>query len=159
MGDSIIKDIKPWEMSQQLNDTQVTRNLFLGASSLDMLVGYHIPPKMKQANVYLLHAGTNGLSTDDGPIDTANRIIDTAKSLKSDENEVIVSGLCQRGDEWNERAIEVNGELEKMCVELNFPFCKNDNINPTTHLNNSKLHLNTKGSRLLQKKFSKFLKF
>ena len=67
--------------------------------------------------------------------------------------------LCQVYDEWNERAIEANGELEKMYVELNFPFCKNDNINPTTHLNNSKLHLNTRGSLLLQKKFPKFLKF
>ena len=48
---------------------------------------------------------------------------------------------------------DVNDFLSSSCHERNIGFINNDNINKH-HLNNSKLHLNRKGSSLLARNFN-----
>ena len=72
IGDSMIKKIKPWEMSKKLKDTNVVTRRFDAARYEDML-DYIKPSKRREANIYLLHTGTNELQNKDKePEDIAN---------------------------------------------------------------------------------------
>ena len=61
--------------------------------------------------------------------------------------EKLVSGIIPRKDQWDNKAELVNNHLKEMCKYANMDFIDNDkNFNPKKTLNNSKLHLNDKGS-------------
>ena len=66
-------------------------------------------------NIYVLHVGTNNLSTNDSPEMIMDKIVETAESLKTEDNYVILSAIVPRGDKLNEKAEEVNNLLEKAC--------------------------------------------
>ena len=66
-------------------------------------------------SIYILHVGTNNLSTNDSPGMIVDKIVETAESLKTEDNNVILSAIVPRGDKLNEKAEEVNNLLEKAC--------------------------------------------
>ena len=77
----------------------------------------------------ILHFGINNLISDNSP------------------RKVTVSGIMPRNDEWNNKTDLVNNHLKEMCKSANIDFIDNGkNFNLKKHLNNSKLHLNDKGS-------------
>jgi len=158
LGDSMTKDIKQSEMGKKLKNTKVLNNSFSRATTEKMM--YYIQPsKNEEANIYLLHFGTNNLRTDASSKEIADNIVNIALELKNESNEVCVSEICRRGDKHDRKAVEVNEELEKICGKNDLILCKNDNIKSCSHLNRSKLHLNTDGSRLLQNNFLNILNY
>jgi len=157
LGDSITKDIKPWEISKGVN-AKVINQTFSRATT-ERMIDYVKPSKKERANVYILHFGTNDLRTEMSAKEIAEKIIMIGSDLKTSENEICISEICQRGDDFNSKAMDVNKELKGMCVEHNFFLCNNENIKPSFHLNRSNLHLNTKGSRILQNKFLNILRY
>ena len=70
-----------------------------------------------------------------------NKIVETTESLKTEDNNVILSAIVPRGDELNEKAEEVNNLLEKACYQKRIGSIKHSNIDTKRHLNRSKLYL------------------
>ena len=69
-----------------------------------------------------------------------------ATSLKNDDNTVTIYGVVPRLDDLNNKANEVSRRLVLMCKERNISFVSHDeSIDPSKHLNESKLHLNSNG--------------
>ena len=99
-------------------------------------------------NIYILHVGINNLSINDSPEMTVDKIVETAESLKTEDNNVILSAIVPRGDKLNEKAEEVNNLLEKACYQKQIGLIKHSSINTKRHLNRSKLHLNGYGKAI-----------
>ena len=97
----------------------------------------------------ILHVGTNKMNSELPP--------DVAKNVKSDTRSVSISSILPRNDNFNNKVIEVNKELEKMCNKEKLKLIKHDNINPKAHINKSKVHLNRKGYLKLGKNFANFI--
>ena len=65
----------------------------------------------------------------------------------SQDRSVTISGIFPRKDQWNSKVREVNDSLARMCENDNISFIDHSkSIDPRKNLNNSKLHLNLKGS-------------
>ena len=120
----------------------------------------HVKPTLRDINPdhIILHAGTNDLRTENTASQIAKATIDLATSLKNDDNTVTVSGIVPRLDDLNNKANEVNRRLVLMCKERNISFLSHDeSIDPSKHLNESKLHLNSNGIKIFAENFSRFL--
>ena len=79
-------------------------------------------------------------------------------SLKNDGNTVTVSGIVPRLDDLENKANEVNRRLILMCQERNISFLSHDeSIDPSKHLNKSKLHLNSSGIKIFAENFCRFV--
>ena len=112
----------------------------------------------KSPDHIILHAGTNDLRTENTASQIAKATIDLATSLINDDNTVTVSGIVPRLDDLNNKATEVNRRLVLMCKERNISFLSHDeSTDPSKHLNESKLHLNSDGIKIFAENFSRFL--
>ena len=120
---------------------------------------YIIPSKKADSNVYVLHVGTNDIRSEDTPLEIVNKIIEMALSLSTKENDVMVSGLCKRGDDLNKKIKQVNSILKKKFNQMGMFYISNENIDESKHLNGSKLHLNREGDSMLASNFLKALRF
>ena len=76
---------------------------FLSAKTIDMVD--YIKPTLRDFNpdVYLLHVGTNDLSSNKSPEQKSLDILNLANSLKLDNNTIIVSSIVPRDDENKKR--------------------------------------------------------
>ena len=102
----------------------------------------YIQPTTERApsNV-ILHCGTNALKISTDPEQIAESIIDLAKSVKTDKNNVVISELTPRNDQLNKKTKEVNEVLRQECNKRNIDVIKYDNINARKHCNMSGVHL------------------
>ena len=73
--------------------------------------------------------------------------------MKDEDNEIYVSGLVHRNDQFNGKAIEVNKVLSRKCSSQNNTLIDNSNIDERCHLNGNGLHLNHGGTCLLANNF------
>ena len=153
LGDSIVKDIKSFKMAQATgNEEQVYVKTFSGANVNDMKS--HVVPILNRApQKIILHCGTNDLSSKQTPAEIAGNIVPLATEMKDEDNEIFVSGLVRRNDEFNGKAIEVNKFLSRKCSSQNITFTDNSNIDERCHLNGSVLHLNYGGTCLSANNF------
>ena len=97
------KELKPHLMRKQLrnkNDRLYVYS-FSGATTKQM-EHYSKPPMDFNPDFIILHTGTNSLRGERTPEDLAEEIIDLATSLKSDENEIVISEIIARRDQLNE---------------------------------------------------------
>ena len=98
IGDSIIKGIKGWKL---LNESEKIV-VFGGASTKD--IESYIQPTIERApNILILHCGTNVLKTSTDPEKIAENIVSLAKSMETDKNNVIISGITPRNDQLNKK--------------------------------------------------------
>ena len=69
-----------------------------------------------------------------------------------------MSDIVPRFDDLKNKANEVNHPLILMSEEKNISFLSHDeSIDPSKHLNESKLHLNKHGIKIFAEDFSRFL--
>lgn len=149
IGDSLLKDIKQHRMRRDLSSNdKLYIKTFPGATT-DCMKSYVIPTLKYEPDLVLLHCGSNDLRSQKSPEEIAESIVDLAKSMKKDSNDIIISGIVTRNDEWNEKGIEVNDYLYTKCNEQDIFFSDNSNISGKKHLNLSGLHLNHKGTFVL----------
>jgi lysophospholipase L1-like esterase len=154
LGDSVVKDIKGWELSDSQN--KVILKSFSGATTKCM-ESHVIPTKALKPDVIILHCGTNDLRKTSTDIISKN-IVNLAISLKTDTNSILVSGLTSRKDQFNDKVNELNMLLLQQTSDRNIGFIDNSNIDENHHLNKSKIHLNRKGSTILAKNFESAIK-
>ena len=153
LGDSLLKDIEQHRVRKGLqNNEKVYVKHFSGATPNHMH-SYVKPSKDFNNELVILHCGTNDLRSEKQPLEIANEIMDLASEMKTNINEVMVSGIVQRRDKLNDKGKQVNQLLQSSCISKNFHFIDNSNINPEYHLNNSGLHLNTRGTHTLGSNF------
>ena len=156
LGDSMIKNLKSWEMSKKVKNASVCVRPFSGAKVRCMKD--HIKPSLREnPDHVILHVGTNDLDSDRPPDLIAKSVVDVACSMKNGEHDVTISNLIVRADRFREKAAEVNEYLAKFCVERNLHLIDHSKRLKTQYLNGSKLHLNRRGTPILQDTFCKFL--
>ena len=103
----------------------------------------------------VLHADKNDLRAENTVIQTEKTTTDLVTSLKNDDNPVTVSGIVPWLDDLDN---EVNRRLILMCKERNISFLSHDeSIDPSKHLNKSKLHSNSNGVKIFAENVSRLL--
>ena len=152
----MIKNLKGWKMSKKLKNANVYVKHFAGAKVRYMKD--HIKPSLREKRDHIvLHVGTNDLVSDRPPDLIAKSIADVASSMKNEDHDVTISDIVTRADLFKEKANEVNDYLSKLCMERNIYLIDPSKTLKTQHLNGSKLHLNRRGSPILQNTVRKFL--
>ena len=100
----MIKKTDGYLLTSSINHKYIVKvTPFVTAETADMYD--HIKPTQRnfQPNVYISHVGTNDLPTDMTPEEISEKIITFSKHLKSEHNEVVVSGIVPRGDSYKEK--------------------------------------------------------
>ena len=116
----------------------------------------HMKPSMREKPDHaILHVGTNDLISNTPSDLTAKSIVDLAITLKSNPQNVSVSNIIMRNDNFDEKAMEVNGYLKQLCIEKNIFLIDHIKTIPSRNINRSKLHLNKSGSIILSNNFVK----
>lgn len=155
-GDSIIKYVKGWELSNA--ERKVSVKSFSGATVNDMS-DFLKPTVRKQPDKLIIPAGTNDLRHS-SPKEIADEVIKLAENFQKDcsHTEVVVSSLIIRSDreELARKVNETNNILKSGCLKKKLGFLDNGNIS-RSHLNGRGLHLNREGSALLQANILHFL--
>ena len=156
IGDSMVKNVQSWRLKAALKQN-VKLLSFSGAKKADM-ERYIKPAIEEKADLYIAHFGTNDLRTDQHSEAIAEKIVGVAMKMKMETNDVVISGICSRGDEYNDKASEVNKYLKSICNSRNIGFINNENISADRHLNSSRLHLNRSGDAILASNFRNMIK-
>ena len=109
------------------------------------------PTKKHENDLIILHFGTNDLRSNTHAHEIAQGIINAAVDMKTENNELMISGIITRRDniELDKKGMEVNERLKSLCSVYNFNFINNSCISKERHLNNGGLHLNIKGTYAL----------
>ena len=159
LGDSIVKKLNGYLLTRKMKHKHLAKVCSFSEAKISCMMD-HVKPTLRDKNPddIILHAGTNDLRTENTASQIAKATVDLATSLKNDDNTVTVSGTVPRCDDLNNKAHEVNRRLVLMCKERNISFLSHDeNIDPSKHLNESKLHLNSNGIKIFAENFSRFL--
>ena len=119
-GDSIIKDVKGWELTDNLNNVVVKS--FRGATTSQMK--WHVKPITEEnpKNI-ILHCGTNDINDDLNLKNIAEEIAKQAKSISKDCNSnVTVSGIIPRYGKLNEKEI-CQSSFTNLLQKCGHEFC------------------------------------
>ena len=144
-------------MNKSIPSDKIYVKSFPGAMVEDM--NDYVKPAMKfNPDLIIVHVGTNDIRTEKKPEHIAEEIIKLALKIKTDENEVAISGLIPRNDELNQKTSKVNDFLKIKTSNFSLGFIENENFEPNIHLNNSGLHLNYKGTVTLASNFINYIK-
>ena len=161
LGDSMVKDIKQWDIQKSVPNFQVFSKTFPGANTKDM--NDYVKPSMHhQPDIIFLHTGTNDLRFNLSPHEIAVGIMELASSMKNNDNHVVVSSIIVRGDNLNEKAAEVNSHLLRMCEESNIGYKDNGNILLEHIQRGGKfggIHLNERGVDVFKQSFIDLINF
>ena len=153
-GDSIVKFVKGWELSNAERNVSVK-----SFSTLNDMSDFLKPTGRKQPKKLIIHAGTNDLRRSN-PKEVAGRIVELAENFKKvcKHSEVVISSLVIRcdGEDVAEKINQANSILKSNCVKSNLASLDNSYIN-RSHLNSRGLHLNRNGTSVLQANILNFL--
>ena len=152
LGDSIVKNVYGNAITKRIK----YRKHFSGAK-IDDIKHYVKPTQEKQPAQIIVHIGTNDLSTNKNSDEIADEIVNFAKSIKTDENNIVISSIVPKKDRLNNKAKEVNLHLKEKCEANNLSLIETHNINPYRHINAKGLHLNNYGDNQLNKNFTRFI--
>ena len=154
----MLKDLDGYLLTGSFNKKFIVKVRPLSSAKTEDMHDYSKPTKRDfDPNIYILHVSANNLSTNDSPKMIVYKIVETAESLKTEDNNVILSAIVPRGDKLNEKAEEVNNLLEKACYQKQIGLIKHSNINTKRHLNRSKLHLNGYGKAVFIRNIRNYL--
>ena len=103
----------------------------------------------------MLHVGTNDLTKGINTMKNIRKCVEVIRELDNSENiQIGFSSIMNRSDKGFSKEIsELNVKLKTYYLGWEFIYVDNDNINESC-LNNSKLHLNEKGTNLFSKNVS-----
>ena len=107
LGDSIVKDVKGWKLSDEKNKVVVEH--FNGAKA-EYMESYIIPSLEQNPEIIIVHSGTNDLKSDSSPEEIARDIMNLRTSCKTQTNKVISSTMVPRYHNLNEKVTRVNKE-------------------------------------------------
>ena len=100
IGDSMVKNFDGCLLTSSINRKYIVKvRPFLSAKTIDMVD--YIKPTQRDFNpdVYLIHVGTNDLSSNKSPAQISLNILNLANSLKLDNTTIIASSIVPSYDE------------------------------------------------------------
>ena len=155
----MVKHLNGWEMSKKLNaNCKEFVKTFSGATTT--CINDYVKPSVRSSpDHFILHVGTNDLSSDKSSEEIARSITDLAILIKNENPNVSISNIIIRADDkkLEEKRCEVNSFLRKSCKGKNYYLIDYSRRIKRNHLNKGKLHLNQKGAKLLSSIFVKEL--
>ena len=78
----------------------------------------HTKPSMKEKPGHtIFHVGTNNLNSNRPPNLTTKFFFNLDISLKNNLQNVSVSNIIMRNDNFNDKAMEVNGCFKQFCID------------------------------------------
>ena len=115
LGDSTVKHIDGWEISERLQSDCKVYMKQLSEAKTKCTKNYMKPSFWENPDHFILHVGTNDLITDRSPELIAKSLVDLATTLKDNSRDVSASNNIVSGDNsnLNEEGCEVNA---KKCV-------------------------------------------
>ena len=127
LGDSMVKHVEGWQLSKSTNQKVYVRS-FTGAKVKCMKD--YVKPCIRENDPdhVIMHVGTNEMNSELPPERIAKSVIDVAKNVKTDTRSVSISGIIPRNHNFNNKVMEVNKELAKMCKREKFQFLEHSNI-------------------------------
>ena len=155
IGDSILKNINPKKLSKR----KVHKRTFPGKDAEEIKKEVHSINIVPDPAHVIIHAGTNNLLSETAEccVSKINDLVECVKS-KFQNSKVAISGITHREDvDVSLKLLEVNKRLKQIADSKGYVFIDNSIIDNSS-LNESKLHLNVKGSALLAARFIKFLR-
>ena len=115
---------------------------------------YLLSNKSLNSENMVLHFAKNNVKKENKANEIRNDIIEVALLCKSDNDNVLISGIIPRSDKLSPKATEINRHLKNECRKRNICFISNLNVNPKYDCNKSGLHLNWKETnKLVEKPF------
>ena len=116
---------------------------------------YKKPSTRDKPDDYIVHVGTNDLNWDVPSKSIQESIVNLAMFLKTESNDVSAYIIILRTDNplLNKKEREINSHLKDFCEVRNLHLIDNTKNFRSHHLNKGKLHLNSKGSKLLNDTF------
>ena len=161
IGDSMLKRLSSYELSQCCREVNSFVRPFIGAT-VEEMHDYLIPVLRKKPDVVVLHIGTNDLNDPqyDGEQTLINKLNDLLVKIQNTlPNVIIIMSLPTiRRDQFFGRVRNFNIMLANYCRENLINFISNENIN-CNHLNKGGLHLNIDGSKILSSNITSFINF
>ena len=85
---------------------------------------------VKKTHQVILHCGTNDLNSNKTAENISKDIVKLAQSIESNKTSVVVSSILPRNDHLNNKAKDVNDNLNKLCKEKQIPYIQHTNIDP-----------------------------
>ena len=143
------KHVQGWDITKRIDNKRKVYVRQFSGSKVDCVKDY-MKPYIRENNLdhLIFHVETN-----DAPSEKKQ------KEVKARKLDASISSIIPRNDNWdNWDNWEVNIYLKDLCESNNILFISNTTINPKKHLNNSRLHLNPKGSNKLRDNFVRYLK-
>ena len=148
IGDSIVKYLRSDELSS--NDKSISIIKHSGCSSEDM-VDYVKPIATKKPDTLIIHVGTNDSTKGANTMKKVRKGVAVIQEVDNTENiQIGFSSIIQRADKDLSNEIKETNIKLKNCLGKGFISVDNDNINESC-LNNSKLHLDKKGTQRIAK--------
>ena len=93
-------------------------------------------------DIYILYVGTNDLPSHKSSEQICLDILNLDKSLKLNNNTIVVSNIFHRDYVYKKIADEVSANLEKLCRVNNIEVISHRNVIPKNYLNTGSLHYN-----------------
>ena len=159
IGDSMIKDIEGFKMRNGMNSYEKVFVKPFSGATISCMHDYIKPTLKHNPDVILLHVGTNDLRSSKSAEDIANELINLSTSIKTEENEIIISNIILRNDSLNNKGQQVNTILKESCQNNNLIYCDNSGIIKSYHINSSGLHLKINGTTALANNFLKYINY
>ena len=88
---------------------------FSGATT-DAMVDYVKPSLRYNPDLLILHTGVNNLRSKESPEVIAEDIVNLARDIKTNLNDIVVSGLVSRNDDLKYKGEQVNEYLIIICA-------------------------------------------
>ena len=147
LGYSIVKHVQGQGITKRIvNKKKFSVRQFSG-SKVDCMKDYMKPCiKRERSGLLDISCGTNDVPSNKKAKCIAESIVCFPKKVKVSKLDGSISSIIPRNDNWNSKIMEVNSHLKDFCESNDIPFISNTHINSKKHLNNSRLHLNPKGS-------------
>ena len=144
----MVKHVQGWDITKIID------------SKRKVYVKDYMKPCIRKNNLdhLIFHVRANDVPSIKKAKSIAESIVSFAKEVKASKLDVSISSIISRIENWNNKVMEVNSYLEDLCESNDIPFISNTTINPGKHLDNSRLHLNPKGSNKLCDNFVRYLK-
>ena len=116
LGDSMIKHV-----NRKLENCKVYVKSFSG-SKVRCMKDHTKLSMRKKTDHTILHPGTNGFNSDRPSDLIAKFIVDLDVTLRNNSQNVSVSNIIMRNENFNEKAMGVNGYLKQLDTEKNIFF-------------------------------------
>ena len=117
------------------------------------MADYAKPSLRYKPNHLILHIRANHISSSKTAESIANLTVEQTITLKDDHHDVSVSDVVVRKDHLKKKTGEVNSCLKELCMKKSIFVLNHFKSIRHCHLDKSRLHLNSKGSAVLDETF------